>query len=168
MKFSTIFNITRDGTDKWFDPILARDTKLFIDPFLIFESTDDLFKDSYDKTISFFDSAFEIAAVSKKSEKDIRYKQLKRMMNFPEVEEICLGYSESDTGGAGSGGKFSKIIVDSIYESLELGIENYNFFEEIGLFNLGFGCDRISDMTATLIKKELVDYTQNICSKHKI
>lgn len=168
MKFSTIFNISRNRTDKWFDPVLARDTKLFIDPFLIFECSDDLFKDSYDKTISFFDRAFEIAAVSKKSDKDIRYKQLKRMMSFPEVEEICLGYAESDTGGAGSGGKFSKIIVDSIYESIELGIENYNFFEEIGLFNLGFGCDRISDMTATLIKKELVEYTQNICTKHKI
>ncbi len=168
MVFSKIYNISRNQSDNWFDPILIRDTKLFIDPFLLFESKDNLFKDSYDKTIAFFDKAFEIAAVSKKSESDIRYKQLKRMMNFPEVEEICLGYSESDTAGSGSGGKFSKIIVDSIYESLELGIKNYNFFEEIGLFNLGFGCDRISDMTATLIKKELIEYTQEVCDKHEI
>lgn len=168
MKFSTIFKVTRDKNDDWFDTILKRDTKLFIDPFLLFEANDELFKDSYEKTITFFDKAFEIAAVSKKNDSDIRYKQLKRMMSFPEVEEICLGYAESDTGGSGSGGKFSKIIVDSIFESLEMGITNYNFFEEIGLFNLGFGCDRISDMTATLIKKELVEYTQNICQKHKI
>lgn len=153
MKFSTIFKIERDKNDDWFDPILKRDTKLFIDPFLLFEAKDELFGNSYNNTIKFFDKAFEIAAVSKKDDSDVRYKQLKRMMSFPEVAEICLGYAESDTGGSGSGGTFSKIIVDSIYDSIEMGITNYNFFEEMGLFNLGFGCDRISDMTATLIKK---------------
>lgn len=168
MKFSTIFNITRDLDDKWFDPILKRDTKLFIDPFLLFKAEDELFGKSYDNTISFFNKAFEIAAVSKKNNSDMRYKQLLRMMSFPEVSEICLGYAESDTGGSGSGGSFSKIIVDSIFDSIEMGVTNYNFFEEIGLFNLGFGCDRISDMTATLVKRELIEYTQRICTKHDV
>ena len=49
-----------------------------------------------------------------------------------------------------------------------MGITNLNRFEEIGLFNAGFGCDRISDMTATLLKKELIIYTQNVCKRHKI
>lgn len=57
MKFSTIFNITRDLDDKWFDPILKRDTKLFIDPFLLFKAEDELFGKSYDNTISFFNKA---------------------------------------------------------------------------------------------------------------
>lgn len=168
MKFSRVFKISLDESDDWFDPILMKDTKLFIDPFLIFDTNDTNFKECYKKTIDFFDKGFEIAAVSKSDDSDIRYRQLKRMMSFPEVEEICLGYSEGDTGGSGAGGKFAKIIVDSLYESLKLGITNFNFFEEIGLFNLGFGCDRISDMTATLVKEELIEYTLRICKKHNI
>ncbi len=168
MKFSTIFKVTPDKNDNWFDPILKKDTKLFIDPFLIFDTKDPLFIDCHKKTIDFFEKGFEIAAVSKPNDTDIRYKQLKRMMSFPEVAEICLGYAESDTGGSGSGGKFAKIIVDSLYESLKLGITNFNFFEEIGLFNLGFGCDRISDMTATILKTELIEYTLAVCKKHNV
>lgn len=60
----------------------------------------------------------------------MRYKQLLRMMSFPEVSEICLGYAESDTGGSGSGGSFSKIIVDSIFDSIEMGVTNYNFLKK--------------------------------------
>lgn len=89
-------------------------------------------------------------------------------MNFPEVEEICLGYASRGTSGSGAGGSFSKIIVDSIYESIRLGIMSFNRFEEIGLFNEGFGCDRISDMTATLLKYDFIKYTQFICYKHKV
>ena len=36
MIFSRIFDITKTSDDDWFDPILSIDTKLFIDPFLIF------------------------------------------------------------------------------------------------------------------------------------
>ena len=107
MKFSTIFKVTPDENDNWFDPILKKDTKLFIDPFLIFDTKDPLFIDCHKKTIDFFENGFEIAAVSKPNDTDIRYKQLKRMMSFPEVAEICLGYAESDTGGSGAGGRKS-------------------------------------------------------------
>jgi hypothetical protein len=38
--FSDQFNITRGTKDDWFDPILESDTKVFVDPFLLFaEST---------------------------------------------------------------------------------------------------------------------------------
>lgn len=168
MIFSTEFNIQKSSDDKWFDPILSTDTKLFIDPFLVFESENDSFINTHQKTIDFFNLAFEIASKAKADKSDIRYRQLLSMMKFPEVEEICLGYASRGTGGSGSGGGFSKMIVDSIFESIKMGITNLDRFEEIGLFNEGFGCDRISDMTATLIKEELVAYTQTICKKHSI
>lgn len=168
MIFSSEFNIQRTKEDDWFDPILSMDTKLFIDPFLVFDSEHDFFADTHQKTIDFFNLAFEIASVAKPNKNDIRYRQLLSMMKFPEVEEVCLGYASRGTGGSGSGGGFSQMIVDSIFESIRLGITNLNRFEEIGLFNEGFGCDRISDMTATLLKKELVFYTQSVCKRHKV
>ena len=38
MLFSEAFDIEIDGSEPWFDPILHIDTKLFIDPFLIFQN----------------------------------------------------------------------------------------------------------------------------------
>lgn len=168
MLFSTEFSIKRNKDDDWFDPILSMDTKLFIDPFLIFESEHNFFQDSHQKTIDFFNQAFEIGSVTNPTKKDVRYRNLLKMMRFPEVEEVCLGYASRGTGGAGSGGGFSKVIVNSIFESIELGITNFDRFEEIGLFNEGFGCDRISDMTATLLKKELIEYTKEICKRNNV
>jgi hypothetical protein len=168
MIFSTEFNVIKTSDDNWFDPILSTDTKLFIDPFLVFDSNNDFFLNTHQKTIDFFNLAFGIASKSKADKSDLRYRQLLSMMKFPEVEEICLGYASRGTGGSGSGGGFSKMIVDSIFESIKMGITNLDRFEEIGLFNEGFGCDRISDMTATLLKEELVKYTQTICEKHSI
>ncbi|MAL59709.1 MAG: hypothetical protein CMC14_06655 [Flavobacteriaceae bacterium] len=168
MIFSTEFKIERTKDDDWFDPILSTDTKLFIDPFLVFDSDHDSFNNTHQKTIDFFNLAFEIASLSNANKTDIRYRQLLSMMKFPEVEEVCLGYASRGTGGSGSGGGFSTMIVDSLFESIKLGITNLNHFEEIGLFNEGFGCDRISDMTATLLKKEIIAYTQEICKRHKV
>lgn len=168
MLFSSEYKILKTKEDDWFDPILSTDTKLFIDPFLIFASSHEYFANTHQKTIDFFNLAFSIAAVSKPVITDLRYRQLLAIMKFPEVEEICLGYASRGTSGSGSGGGFSKMIVDSIYESIELGVSNLNNFEEIGLFNEGFGCDRISDMTATLLKHEIISYTQSVCRRHNV
>ncbi|PIF59507.1 hypothetical protein [Flavobacterium sp. 2] len=168
MIFSKIFGIEINSDDDWFDPILAMDTKLFIDPFLIFDSNHPFFRNTHQKTIAFFDHAFLLASKSRQSKLDLRYRQLLNTIKFPEVEEICLGYASRGTGGSGSGGGFSKIIVGSIYESIRLGIKGFDRFEEIGLFNEGFGCDRISDMTATLLKEELILYTQSVVNRHSI
>lgn len=54
MLFSEQFNIKCMGDEEWFDPILHQDTLLFIDPFSVFKSTDDLFKDSYAEMMHFF------------------------------------------------------------------------------------------------------------------
>lgn len=168
MIFSTEFKITKTKADDWFDPILSNDTKLFIDPFLVFDSEHSEFKNTHQKTIDFFNLAFSIASKSKPNKSDLRYRQLLSMMTFPEVEEICLGYASRGTGGSGSGGGFSKMIVDSVFDSIRMGITNLDNFEEIGLFNEGFGCDRISDMTATLLKEDLIKYTQTVCKRHSI
>lgn len=54
MLFSELFNIECVGDEEWFDPILHQDTLLFIDPFSVFKSDDELFKDSYAEMMYFF------------------------------------------------------------------------------------------------------------------
>ncbi|MBO9703649.1 MAG: hypothetical protein J7604_25820 [Sporocytophaga sp.] len=168
MLFSKVYSIQKDRNDDWFDPILTLDTLLFIDPLLIFEKYHPGFIHASGKIIEFFNKAFEIAARSTGNSQDLRHKQLLKMLVFPEVRELCLGYSSGDTDGAGSGGKYSRDTVAAIYESIEMGMKSIENFEFLGIFNEGIGRDRISDITANILKKEFVEYTQQICNKHKV
>ena len=42
MLFSEYYNIPCVGDEDWFNPILTEDTLLFIDPFAVFKSRDEL------------------------------------------------------------------------------------------------------------------------------
>ena len=166
MLFSEEFSITiNNSKDDWFDPILLFDTKLFIDPLLVSDAIHPNFTNANKKVQHFFTKAFQLAAGSSPVENDNNYKLLKGMIKFPEVEELCLGYSKT-TKGSGSGDGFCKDIVDAIYLSIEMGLSDINRFETLGIFNAGIGRDRISDITANLIKKELIEYTQATCQRH--
>lgn len=54
MYFSEYFDITRTSVDDWFDPILDSDTKLFVDPFLIFQDLDAHWRDAHERLIDHF------------------------------------------------------------------------------------------------------------------
>jgi hypothetical protein len=168
MNFSIEYNITMGVEDDWFDTILDRDTKLFIDPFLIFKSKNKFFVDSHKQIIDFFNDAFITAASSNNSSLDIRYRNLLSKMMFPEPEELCLGYASRSVNGAGSGKGFAKEIVNAIYDTINSGINEVTHFEELGLFSEGIGCDRISDITANILKQRFVEYTLDVCQRHNV
>lgn len=165
MRFNDEFQITEKYN--YFDPILIADTELFVDPFAIFTETDGVFADSYDKILRFFNEAFKLAAKSDRNTTSISYKKLQDMLVFPEINEIGLGYSGSNSG-AGASKHFRDQIIDAIYYSIERGLKEYRHFEEIGIFEEGIGCDRISDITCNILKSNIIRYTQNICQQSKI
>lgn len=164
MLFSQQYNIARKHKKGWFDPILDHDTKLFIDPFLIFKTKLPSFRHCHRKTIDFFRKAFQLAAQSGGRSQHLAHKKLLNMLVFPEASEVCLGYAGS-TEGSGTGKGFSKIMTAAFLESVSRGITEFTHFEEIGLINEGIGCDRISDITVNILKPELIKYTQEICLK---
>src|SRR4051812_1590118 len=103
MLFSEQFGIVNGPEDAWFDPVLSIDTKLFIDPFLIYANEIGPFVGSHDEVIAFFGSAFRLLAQSRGDKHTPPYKKAVGNLAFPEVEEFCLGYTASGTRGAGSG-----------------------------------------------------------------
>ena len=149
-----------------FDPILIADTELFVDPFAVFEENDGIFEGAFEKIIRFFNEAFKLAAATPERQ-GVLFGKLQSMMTFPEVNEIGLGYSDSNSG-SGAAKLFRNQIIDSLYRSIERGMEEYRHFEEIGIFEKGIGCDRISDITCNILKEELILYTQQICRKLNI
>lgn len=164
MKLSNLYSSVK--YEECFDPILVADTELFVDPFSVFEEKDGFFADSFNKIIRFFNEGFKLAATCP-SRQGVYYKKLESMMTFPEINEIGLGYSGSNSG-AGAAKWFRNQIINSIYGSISRGLDGFRHFEEIGIFEKGIGCDRISDITCNILKEEIISYTQDICRKHNI
>lgn len=163
MKLSLQNEFDYDESMEWFDPILENDTKLFIDPFLVFKSKIPIFKNSHDRIIGFFEYVFNRAATTNRSNNP-GYRNLIKTLSFPELDELCLGYSNKSTKGLGSGSGFGKIMLEAIYDSINMGKSELTHFEELGIFNEGIGCDRISDITARLILIELIEYTVDVAT----
>lgn len=133
MLFSEYYKITCVGDEEWFDPILHQDTRLFIDPFAVFKSNDDLFKDCYSEMMYFFQLAFELIANSGGVKNHLSYKKAESMLTFPEENAICLGYSQQRRG-AGTGPKWAKTLTSNISAIIAKGITHISHFEELGIF----------------------------------
>jgi hypothetical protein len=168
MLFSELHSIAKTPADAWFDPILDHDTKLFIDPFLIFRKGKGVFANSHNELIAFFQAAFTLAARTGGKKEGVNYKKLLDLLLFPEVDELRLGYAAEGEGGAGTAKGFAREFADSIMESIALGLSRFDHFEEIGIFNRGIGRDRISDITANVLKHALISYTQDVCNRHGV
>lgn len=168
MKFSEHFGLDYSAQTEWFDLILNLDTKLFIDPFLIYASEDGHFEGSHDYIVSYFNDVFTLIASSKGEKNSVSWKKSQGLLLFPEAEEFKLGYAKMGKPGAGSGAGFAKIIGDSLWEAITAGKEELQHFEEIGILREGIGADRISDITATILKERFVSYTEQICTELKI
>src|SRR5260370_9024044 len=114
MLFTEDFKIVRDSSDTWFNPLLSYDTRLFIDPFLIFQTANPQFKHAHDKMVRHFNYVFELIAKSSGNTNSIHYRRALSLLLFPEVYEICLGFSKDTTKGQGSAHGFSKLIANAI------------------------------------------------------
>lgn len=45
-------------------------------------------------------------------------------------------------------------------------MDNLSHFELVAILRVGIGADRISDITATLLRKRFVEYTEAVCRRH--
>lgn len=168
MHASQYFGIERGLDDNWFDPILNADTKLFVDPFLIFKENTGAWADAHDVIVKHFDQAFTLIAEGNLNKKSLAYRKALSLLVFLEPKELCLGYTGSGTAGAGSGHGFAQKIGVAIENAIRRGLIHLRHFEELGIFEIGIGADRISDIACTILKERLIEYTQDVAKHHGI
>ncbi len=168
MRFSDEFGFSREASSTWFDPVLTVDTKLFIDPFLLYQNEEGVFTGSHAEVIEFFNDVFSLIARTEGIKTHLFWKRAEALLVFPEVQELCLGYASGSTKGAGSGTGFSGVIAAALWEAVEAGITHFSHFEEIGILREGIGADRISDITANMLRYRFAAYTLDICKSHGI
>lgn len=163
MYFSELFNIEDVDDQEWFDPILERDTLLFVDPFLIFLDANENWQKMHDKIMDYFHEGFEILAASDLNPKHQFYKRALSLMEFPEPKEFRLGFASKGADGSGSGPGLAQKVVDAMSEAIKRGMRDIRHFEELGILVEGIHRDRISDITCNLLKPEFIKYTQHVC-----
>ena len=62
MLFSEYYGIEIAGDEPWFDPLLTLDTRLYVDPFLIFQNEFGPFVGAHEELTAFYQSAYELVA----------------------------------------------------------------------------------------------------------
>jgi hypothetical protein len=168
MLASSAFKITRTSKDDWFDTILDVDTELFVDPFTIFKETTGPWKVAHDRLIGHFNRAFILIAEGNRNPASPAYKKALALLEFKEPHELCLGYTAKGTRGSGSSGRLAGLMAEAIVAAIERGLEHPSHFEELGILQERIGADRISDAACTILKPELIAYTQKVARRHGV
>jgi hypothetical protein len=142
-------------------PRLGIDLPLGIDPFLLFKSRDPEFKRLHGVLLSAFNAGID--AIRRGTENESR-----RVFDFPEVDSIGFGYSRDSKRGSGVGTYLAGLIIETLVGSPGLQERGVKHVEEMQLVSAGIDPDRISDITANILKRFLIDYTQRQCAVWRI
>ncbi len=137
------------------------DLPVGIDPFLLFKSRDPNLANLHKLLLDAFNSGIEQVREGKLD-------SARQIFDFPEVAEIGLGYTKKGKRGSGVGEYLTELIIQTLVDSPALVERGVRHIEEMQLVSVGIGPDRISDITASLLKQYLIDYTQKQCELWQI
>lgn len=143
-----------------FDSILNKDSNFFINLIRLKSAQVPEFKNSYKEINNFFSKIATLLEVSD-NKGDKFYKAALNLFKFSEVNGINLGFSESKYG-SGFGEKLRKQVIDDAFDIVKKGSKQPEIFQLVGLFEENIGPDRLSDMIATIIFSDIVNYTKRI------
>ena len=165
--FSDFFGVDPDILEEYgaFNISLINDLPLFIDPFLLFGSEKEDYQSLHNEILDY------ISFLKNKTEsRKIGKAEIKAWYKFSEVKQNWFGYSKVGNSGSGLGMGFGKAFSRNIgYLFDDLGnekISQSSHLEKATLFEIGVGRDNISDFTTNLIKKYLLEYTQEFALKY--
>ncbi|WP_139140316.1 hypothetical protein [Variovorax boronicumulans] len=145
------------------DPILGIDTRLFLDPRLLHSTETPELAGSSEKVRAHFEAVLKLVLRTQKND-DVFWRRADRMLTFPEVRGLCIGYSSGSTAGRGMGPQKRARLLETTMRIVQAGVEDSDMFELAGIFEGGIGPDLISDMIAKIIMEDLIAFTQRVCS----
>jgi len=165
--FNQFFGVTVVDLDAYgaFNVTLINDLPLFIDPFLLFNSTKPEYQQLHKDILKYIIFLRDAIADGRVND-DL----VKAWFYFPEVRQNWLGFSLRGNGGTGLGKDFA----DSLRANLQTLFANFghesitksSHIEKVCLVRDGVGRDNISDFTTNLVKDYLCRYTEEFALKH--
>lgn len=141
-----------------FNVSLINDLPLFVDPFLLFDSTNPTYRALHDEIIRYVRFLRDRALDT--NDQGL----LDHWFLFPEVEHNWLGFSRRGNKGNGLGPKFARALRKNLKTAFcNFGAETISrssHLEKLSLLEGGVGRDHMSDFVTNLIKGFLLEYTQ--------
>lgn len=160
MKFKEKYNIK--GEVEFADIELDTDSKLFVDPYLIYISNDEFSNNCSNKIVNYFEQLLKLAILNDKGN---GYKIVKYLQ---ENNEVRFGYSLGNPLGKGFGKNKGKELFDILCKSkaVRTGMISDIFDASIMLNKVGY--DKISDLTINIILEDLIQFTQKQCKMYSV
>jgi hypothetical protein len=165
--FSDFFEINPDTLEEYgaLDVSLIADLPLFIDPFLLFNNKNPKYQQLHEQMIEYIRF---LRAKADSGRLDAAL--IKSWYTFPEVKQNWLGYSLEGNDGRGLGPKFARALhanLNTVFKNFgQEQVTKGKHIEKLCLIKSGVGRDNVSDFTTNLIKKFLLDYTQDFARQY--
>lgn len=165
--FSDYFNVSQDVIERYgaLNISLVTDLPLFIDPFLLFNSSNPQYRKLHDDIIKYLRFLKD-----KSLTQSIDKGALKAWYTFREVEQNWLGFSAMGNRGTGLGMDFAKALNRNLINVFEIPgqkrVTKGSHLEKLCLIKNGVGRDNISDFTTNLVKGFLLEYTQTFAQQY--
>lgn len=167
LKFSDVFEVDKKILEEegFVDISLLCDLPLFIDPFLIFGSEKNEYKELNNEI-----NKYLLFVKDKAIQNQLSEGLLKSWFTFSEVNNNWLGYCKFGNKGSGLGPKFAK----SLYMNLNSKLNNFGnssilaveHIEKICLIDDKIGSDNISDFVMNIIKHYFLEKTEQFALKY--
>ena len=161
-RFSNIHSLNKRQSELDFVDILVdADTPLFVDPFAFKIGADDWSRECNDLVIGFFQQLIDtLRAGDEASAKEL-------LTNLHEPNETRLGVSRPTPSRLPRGRGVGKMQAERLYsafqksKAIQTGI--LNDLSDCELFIEGISNDKISDVTINIIRRKLIEFTQEQC-----
>lgn len=165
--FTDVFGVAPELLEEYgaFDASLVNDLPLFIDPFLLFNSSDSTYQQLHEAIIRYLGFLRDKARPGT-GDRGL----LRAWYHFKEVRQNWLGFSLVGNQGNGLGANFAIALHDNlgtIFSNFgQEQVTRGSHMEKVCLVDEGVGRDNISDFTTCLIKDYLLGYTQTFARAH--
>lgn len=157
MRVSQVYNLTgSQGTFDFIDVDIKRDTPLFIDPAALAASPDPWAKSCAAAIQHFFQCVLDAIAAGDAG------RAMRLLSRLNEDNSTHLGYS-SISKGSGIGDGLAEKFFHEISSSQAVQSGLISDLEDTALVIEGVAEDRISDVTTNIIRRQLIEYTQEAC-----
>lgn len=163
MRISKQFNLQKSQYELDFvdiDPSV--DTPLFLDPYYISKCDFPFAIDAHSTLRSYFEFLLALLRTNK-------IKQAEELFSYlGESNDICMGMSRGKPRGHGMGPEDTEAIFKEILKSRAIKSGVMEDIEDFRIFVPNVDKDKVSDMTANIIKWHLIEYTKEQCHLHGI
>ena len=163
MKISEHYNLGKTQYELDFVDIDTDvDTPLFLDPYYISKCDFPFAQKAYTSIRSYFEYLLALLRTE-------NYNVAEEIFSYlGETNDICFGLSQGRPRGHGMGPADAPRIFDNLIKSGAVETGYMEDIEDFRLFVPNVDKDKVSDMTANIIKKHLLDYTEEQCELNNI